>query len=749
MRDQVANQLNKAINLLLLLVVVLTPLVFLPVFTDFFETTKLTLLVSAVLLSLLLWVTYCVLKGKVVLTRSPLDIPLMLMGLVAGVSAFFSTTQHISIFGSWPQVHGSAVALISYILLYFVATAHIKSRAQIGQLIYALVASATIAGLLTILAYFNLYLPIPFVKYQNFTPAGTAFNMNVVLLMALPVLLFSIVRGNKIVPPAIAIILSTLFTLVIFLTGRNGQQNLGMLLSPAWIGTYVAYGLVYVSSKKSDLARNLPFLVIPVVVTAVVMVVSLLPVGGKFNVLKTRADSYPQEIQLPFRISWGVAASSLINTPFLGSGPATFGFNYSAFRPAETNATKYWNFRFESAYNELLTVLSTQGVLGLLAIIFFTSVVINFAIKGLRDEENTISSALAAASLIGVVLLLTHASSSMLMIFLMIVLAMLMAINKSTGKVEELAIGIKASKITDSSLIVGDILPIIFFIPVFIFVVWATLMISGMLRADMAHRKALNTVGNDPISTYNYLVEAEQLNQNADLFRVDLAQTNFALANAIAASKAPTESSPSGSLTDQDKQQIQTLIKQSIQEAQVSTLLSPRNSVNYEVLANIYRQIAGIAENALSFSLSAYGQAISLDPMNPALRLSVGGVYYTTKNYDLAIRFFTDAVNLKPDFANAYFNLSIALRDKGDLQSAQQVAERLVVILQKDTNNPDYKLASDYLADLKARIATGSATDSKITPPAAQSTAIPTDSVKSKIDLGTTPKETTPAAVKK
>jgi tetratricopeptide (TPR) repeat protein len=751
MRDQVAQQVNKVINLLLVLVVVMTPLLFLPVFTDFFETTKIALLVGTVLVTLLLWAAFCVIRGKVLLTRTPLDVPLLLVGLVASVSAFFSPTQYISIFGSWPQVHGSAVAIVSYILLYFVATAHVRSKAQIHQLVYAMVASATIAGLLSLLAYFNLFLPLPFVKYQAFTPAGTSFNMNAVLLFTLPILLFSIVRGHKVVPPVVAVILATVFTLTIALTGRNGQPNLGMILSPAWIGVYVAYGLVYISSKKSDITRSLPLLMIPVVITVVVTVLSLLPVGGKFNLLKTRADSYPQEVQLPFRVSWGIAASSLINTPFLGSGPASFAYNYSAFRPAETNMTRYWNFRFDSAYNEFLTTLSTQGVLGLLAIIFFAAVVLNFALRGLRDEENTIASALAAAAMIGIVLMLVHVTTAVMMVTFMIVLAMLMATHKSTSnKVEELTIGIKASKITDSSLVAGDILPIVIFLPVSIFVIWAGWISVSMLRADMAHRMALNTVSTDPIATYNYLVEAENLNPNADLYRVDLAQTNFAIANAIAAAKAPSEASPTGSLTDEDKAQIQQLIQQSIREAQIAAALSPRNSVNYEVLANIYRQISGIAQDSLTFSLSAYGQAIALDPMNPILRLSVGGVYYTAQNYDLAIRFFTDAVNLKPDYANAYFNLSIALRDKGDLQSAQQVAERLVAILQKDTNNPDYKLAGDYLADLKARIATGSAQQSSITPPAAQTNAtIQEDAVKSKIDLGNTPIPATPAAIKR
>ena len=93
--------------------------------------------------------------------------------------------------------------------------------------------------------------------------------------------------------------------------------------------------------------------------------------------------------------------------------------------------------------------------------------------------------------------------------------------------------------------------------------------------------------------------------------------------------------------------------------------IAPRSAANWEVLASIYKQISGVSQNALQFSLDAYGRAIQLDPLNPLLRLSVGGVYYQLKNYDLAVRFFDDAVSLKPDYSNALYNLAIALRDKG------------------------------------------------------------------------------------
>jgi tetratricopeptide (TPR) repeat protein len=268
------------------------------------------------------------------------------------------------------------------------------------------------------------------------------------------------------------------------------------------------------------------------------------------------------------------------------------------------------------------------------------------------------------------------------------------------------------------------------------------------LTADVNHRAALNAASNNALVTYNSLRESERLNPYIDLYHTDLAQTNFALANSLAASKGPTQASPSGSLTDDDKRTIQTLLTQSINEARYAVALSPRNSANWEILGSIYRQITGVAQNALVFSLDAYGHAIVQDPRNPVLRLNVGGIYYSAKNYELATRFFTDAANLKPDYANAYYNLSITLRDKGDLQNAVLAAQQVVSLLQSDTNNPDYKTASAYLADLQAKVATTSA---KLTPPAAQENAALQNKNLPQVqvpELNNKPEPATPEAVK-
>jgi tetratricopeptide (TPR) repeat protein len=307
------------------------------------------------------------------------------------------------------------------------------------------------------------------------------------------------------------------------------------------------------------------------------------------------------------------------------------------------------------------------------------------------------------------------------------IIVSLIAIRKSEGKVEEFALGVKASSLRNApgmggelgAAINGDILPIIVFIPVVILSLVGLWQTYNIVSADVYHRMGLNAISQKGLQAYDYLRQAENMNPVIDLYRTDMAQTNFLIANAIATAKAPNEASPGGSLTDADKSNIQQFLSQSINESRAAVAISPRSAQNWEVLASIYRQITGVAENALQFSIDGYGRAIALDPYNPLLRLNVGGLYYSIRNYDMAIRFFDDAVNLKPDYANAYYNLSIALRDKGSLKEAETIGEKTVQLLQTDTSNPDYQVAADYLKDLKARIATGSAEKSDITAPAA------------------------------
>ncbi len=751
MRNQISAQLNNVITGLLIGAVALTPLIFTPFFTEFYESSKIALLLVITIVLVVLWGLSWILKGKVLITRSPLDIPFLLLIGVVVISTVLSSSQYISIIGNFPKIHGSATTYVLYALFYFVAVSHLRTVNQVRNLYLAMLASGVIVSIVTLLSYFNLYLPFQIVQFPNFTPTGSSFSTAALLSLLLALPMVAIIRPTKLLPQPVAAVIATLFLLTIALIGSNSNNDATVLLSSPYVATYAVIGLTIFLFRSQITKKTLPLLLTPIIATLIIVGVSVLPMGDK-NPLNQKLLSFPREVQLSLSTSWKVSVSAFRDSTFFGTGPATYLFNFTQYKPVEHNDSRFWNIRFDSAYNEYLQTLGTLGLFGTLALLFLTIVVLSFSWKGLNVKDNDLSLSLAISAIAGVVILLTHVTTAVVMVALVAILAMLMATHKSiSGKVEELTFGIRASKSHDPNSVVGDILPIILFIPILIIAGVVLYQFANIAYADTRHRMALNTASTRALDSYNNLVAAVDQqkfgNPFIDTYRTDLALTNFALANAIAIQKGPTEASPTGSLTDQDRLNIQQLLSQSIREGQISTVLNPRNPGNWEILASIYRQISGVADNALAFSLNAYGRAIQLDPLNPILRLNVGGIYYSARNYDLAIRFFSDAVNLKPDLANAYYNLSIALREKGDLAAAEQTAQQVVTLLQRDTNNPDYRLASEYLADLKARIATSSANQSQFKPTtASQSSALQQQNLPQVLDLPNQTLEATPAA---
>lgn len=725
--------------------------------SDVFETPKLILLIVFTLILLILWGIRSVISGKFSLIHTPIDLPLILLLGVLIISTIFSQTRYVSILGNLPRIHGGLVAYVVYILFYFVVVSNLKHLGTIKNLVYLIVGSGTVLSILSLLSLIGIkYLPLAWTGYTNFTPTGSTFSTNAVLILAIPFLLvpmFQNAKGESFLKDlniigfkALLAILLALFLITIILTGT--------------LSTYIALaaviGLTLFAVPQKEIEKNIIFLVFPAAVAALIIFLAFAPVGGSRNILHSKVQDYPREIQLPFDISWNISVSTFRDSPFFGSGPATYLFDFTAYKPLIFNSTKFWNIRFEQPFNEYLQILATSGAPGLIVLMLLTVVFLSKAFKSLTSSADPFILSLTISGVSLFILLALHASTLVLWVIGVLILAAFFAAQKDTTQEFELGmIGVNRSN--NQLNLRFDALPMVLILLI-IALVGVSIYYGGrFVVADFHHRQALNAVASgNGLEAYNRLIEAEKLNPYTDSYRIDLAQISFAIANAIAVSKGPSESSPAGSLTDQDKQNIQTLLSQAINEGRAATTLVSKNPANWEVLGSIYRQISGVAQDALLFSLDSYGRAIQQDPLNPLLRLTAGGLYYSVRNYDLAIRFFTDAINLKPDYANAYYNLAVAYKDKGDINSAAVSMEKAVSLLEQ--NSTDYKTASDFLADLKTQVASQAATltekqaaaqrVSETTAPAAKSEPVLQDKNLPKLDL---PKEetiATPEAIK-
>ncbi len=752
LKDFLHTYLGLIFRVGLIIVILSTLFLFTNLTTEMYDTAKFTVLITFTGVLLVLLTLRFTLTGKVVFSRTPLDLPLLLLLAVAIVSTFLSQSPYVALLGDQLRVHGSLISIAIYILFYFILVNFLKTTKEIKWILGITILASQVLAVVSLLAYAGIkILPPPWVHGLNFTPTGSSFTTAAILTLLFPFILRQVLTSTK----PLFLILNSLFLLItgltIALTGNLAT----------WVGALVGLGLtLYISNlgnlrNLSNLSRTQPLrligLALPVAVVAIAVALSFIPpVGGAKNPLYTQAQSFPREIQLSFRDSWKVSISAFRDIPFWGTGPSTYAFNFTNYKPVEFNTGKFWNLRFDSPFNEYFLTLANLGGIGLVALLSVTALFISnaFAIilrSRFQNEQpaNEIKTPLAVAGLIFFILLALHVGTLGLWVVGILILAAFM-VTQNTGVFSEAnRWSSRVFRLSGEETIRVDALPGILLIMMIALVLGAGFFGGKFVLADYHHRLALNAIAqNQGIVAYNELVAAEKLNPYNDVYRTDLAQTNFALANAIAAAKGPTEASPAGSLTDTDKQNIQVLLQQSINEGRVATTLSPRSSINWEILGLLYRQIAGVAQNALIFSLDSYGRAIFQDPLNPILRVNVGGVYYAIQSYDMAVRFFSDAINLKPDYANAYYNLSVALKDKGDLAGAQAIAEKLLTLLNKDSQ--DYKVASDYLNDLKSKSQSGAE------PPAASASgSLQEENLPKVIDLPKPEKIATPEAVEK
>ncbi len=180
----------------------------------------------------------------------------------------------------------------------------------------------------------------------------------------------------------------------------------------------------------------------------------------------------------------------------------------------------------------------------------------------------------------------------------------------------------------------------------------------------------LSAQSNNGTQTYNQQMSAITLNPTIGRFHIIYSQTNLALALSLVAAINKPENTSSDDQKTKDRQLVAQLISQSIREAKLATSLNTNNVLAWENLARIYNQLIGTAQGADTWTVTSYKKAIELDPKNPILRLELGSIAMKQKAHDEAISQFKHAIELKKNYANAYYNLANAYKVNGSIMDA-------------------------------------------------------------------------------
>lgn len=616
------------------------PLVFSIQTTESFILPKEILLGSVVLISFLFFGLRMIVEGKVKIKTTPFDLPILLFTIVLAVSSYFSVNRYDALIAFVP--------ILFAILVYFISVNTVRTKNATLFLTGAFVSGGVLASLVSFLTALNVGTMMPKVL-TNVLPFLGYFRHD-------------FAQGQFFTP-----------------FGSYVDQAIYLTITGA-VALMIALPLL--KDSKNLTRKDKPFMAIFTTAAAMCALGLLITLYVLFKI-KPALLPFSTGFQTAFAAISQDSTRSIMSFLF-GSGYGTFVNVFTKFKQATFNAyPTLWTFTFFRSSSFVLELLATTGLLGLLS---FGLILYRFIRTKVMYAPLLIIFALS--------FLLPFTYIIQVLFFMVLALFSILYSReqqKDFPVIELFFVALRHGLVTTDDDLPkrqyedkgAKILPTIIFI-VLVGLLGSLAYMSGkFVISDVVFQQSLVAAAqNDGLKTYNLQTQAINTFPYRDAYHRYFSQTNLALANSYSASQ-PKNSSPSA----QASQTIVKLIQQSIGEAKNAAAISPQTAANWNNISSIYRALIGFGENAEVFSRDANLQAIQYDGTNPQQYINLGGIYYQLKQWDLAQQAFLTAVNLKPDYSNAHYNLGHAYESKGDFQNALAQYQIVAQLVSSDKTN--------------------------------------------------------------
>lgn len=685
-KNTALSKLNNLIFGLVLGVTFLIPIFFLSSTNEYFEFNKLYFFIAATAVLAFLWCARMLIEKRVYLAKSSIDTPLLILLVAFIMSSVTSLDKTSSLFGSYGRWFPGLFGFVALYFFYYATSTNIDSAKKIRAVLYALASASAIPSFLGLINYAGF--TIPFMNLFNqkgFLLSGTNTTLSVIALTGSVICALLVVNVRTIIIKVLFVLafLVNFIALAIF----GGAVFAGVSL--------VTIALGFFKLPAETWSKNKLY-IFPTMGAVVAFVVLYFVVSQTKTLLQRE---YPKEILPSVRESWIVSSTTLRDFPIFGSGVSTFYLNYPRYRTVDQNMTPAWNIAFDKPADELLNIVSTMGIFGLVAYGLLFAAIIKLAVRTTKvnDSYRGLSVTVCAGLITSLLAMILTYSSFQSMFVMVILLALLTSeaminTNKSWAKLSNISL-VSKSQTKDVVLVEAqmiykeEILQYIVTLPIVVLAVFGLYQAYLQYMPEYYMRKAIIAASMQDINNaYDYQVKAIAVNPNRSQYHRLYANTNLTLAQILSTKE---------NLSDQEKTTAQNLLAQALRNIKFATeSLNPLDPTNWIARAQLYRFLIPLAKDADQFAVQAYNTAIQLDPTNPALRVELGGIYYGKEDYLSSGNLFKQAVNLKSDYANARYNLAYALFKLKAYSDAKAELETVQSLVDKDS--ADYKqVASD------------------------------------------------------
>jgi len=529
-----------------------------------------------------------------------------------------------------------------------------------------------ILGLVPLFSFMVIYFSLSREKNSVMKHAVVYFSSIVTALLT--IFYFFTPFKNAVLPTALQVLKDPYFTPV--------GSYLDTVLFLGFIAVLAFSQLISKKEKKTT------------ILASVSLVFSLIAVSYiSFILIKTK----DLLVLPPYNLSWFAAVETLKLplTALFGVGVDNFSSMFTRVKDAGYNISPLWQISsFNVSRSAFLHIFTETGFVGTVAFVLLFLQQIKRGLEGSKDIKKIFP------VLYLIVISLFFPPS--LIVFFIIFLGLI-----GIGYHE------KQEEHEDTTVLnMGSILPLYIIIVAFslLFVGVSGYFVGRSYVAELYFKKSLDGFAGKNVKTvYDNMRKAVMQNAYVERFRLNFSQTNLLIANNIASKATPVVDEVTGQkktpqLTEEERTMVSQAIQAAIQEAKTTVTLNPQKASNWENLAIIYRNIINVAQGADAWTVSAYQRAIMLDPQNPMYRVSLGGIFFSFKNYDEAEKAFEQAIAVKQDWANSYYNLAWSAFQKQDYQKAVIAMQNTLSLLDPKKEKADYEKAAADLIEFKKKI---------------------------------------------
>ncbi len=664
----------------------LTPLVWSSANHELFEYNKMILTYGLTVIIMGAWLLKSVNEKKLLIKRTPLDIPLLLFLGANILSTIFSIDPHTSWWGYYSRSNGGLLSIITYILLYFAFVSHMDFEKVKLTLKFGL-ASGFLISLWAIFEHFGVSLScvilrgefnascwIQDVQARVFATLGQpnwlASYLSMLIFPAFYFLLKAANRNERIIyfislvamylaftftysrGPTLGLIGGFIIFLILFFNLGRVFIQISEVLSGSRPTLFNKINLKNLTNFQPFLLVIVSFLVINILFGSALTGFRLI---SKFAAPPRPGISLPttpsgtqlenggtESGQIRF-IVWKGALEIFKNYPLFGSGVETFAYSYYQYRPAEHNLTSEWDFLYNKAHNEYLNYLSTTGLFGFGTYMLVIGTFIYWCIRRIFSFKNKADFLLVTLILSSYISYLVYNFFLFSVVIIAIFFYLFPALTfvatdslkpfrwpKILYPIHHTLYSMLYRRPIFTQITRGIIIILALFFLYSIFKLW---------YADTLFAKGEKATDAGKISkAYDFLNEASAINKGEPLYRSEL--------GFIQAQAAASLGEEYASLSAELKDEAITLTEDVLNK-------NPNNISFYRTAVRTYFELSLIDNAFIDKTLQTLNQSIKLAPTDPKLYYNKALIFESIGKKEEQIKALEKALQLKPNYLEA------------------------------------------------------------------------------------------------